>query len=65
MKVIKYPNLVAEMAKHGDNQTTISKLLGKSIPSVSKRFSGVMKWNIDEINKVCDYYGKSYEELFK
>lgn len=65
MKVIKYPNLVAEMARRGESQTTISKLLGKSIPSVSKRFSGVMKWNIDEIDKVCEHYGKSYEELFK
>ncbi len=65
MKEVKYPGLVAEMARHGDNQKTISKLLGITSPNISLRFSGKVEWSISEINKICDYYGKSFDELFK
>ena len=65
MKVIKYPGLVAEMAKHGDTQRTIAKLLGITSPNISTRFSGKVEWSISEIDKICEYYGKDYNELFK
>lgn len=65
MKVIKYPNLVAEMAKHGHSQKTISKVIGINNTNVSKRFLGKRDWKISEIEKICEFYGKSYEELFK
>lgn len=65
MKVIKYPGLVAEMARRGDTQKTICKLLGLTISNVSRRFSGKVDWSISEIEKICEYYGKDYYELFK
>ena len=65
MKIVKYPGLVAEMAIHGDTQKTIAKLLGIASPNVGKRFSGKVEWSISEIEKICEYYGKDYYELFK
>lgn len=65
MKVVKFPGLVAEMARNGDNQKTIAKLLGITSPNISTRFSGKVDWSISEIEKICDFYKKSYEELFK
>jgi len=65
MKKVLYPDLVAEMAKRGETQKTIAKLIGIANTNVSKRFSGKKDWSISEIEKICDYYGKSYDELFK
>lgn len=65
MKIVKYPELAAEMARRGDTQGTIAKLLNINNTSVSQRFSGELKWRIDEIEKICEYYGKTYDELFK
>ncbi len=65
MKIVKYPGLVAEMARHGDNQTTIAKMFDITASSICKRFSGELEWKISEIEKICDYYGKNYDELFK
>lgn len=65
MKKIKYPGLVSEMARCGDTQKTISKLIGRTVSNVCLRFTGKKEWTIGEIEKICDYYGKTYEELFK
>lgn len=65
MKILKYPELVGEMAKHGDTQKTIAKLLDITYSSVSRRLSGRTEWSISEIEKLCEYYGKDYYELFK
>lgn len=65
MKKLKYPELVGEMAKHGDTQKTLAKLLDITYSSVSRRLSGRTEWSISEIEKLCEYYGKDYYELFK
>lgn len=65
MKKVKYPELAGEMAKHGDTQKTIAKLLDLSIPSFSRRISGEVDWSIGEIETLCKYYKKDYYELFK
>ena len=65
MKDIKYPNLIGEMAKHGDTQKTLAKMLNRTNASISRRLSGKTEWNISEIDKLCEYYGKDYNELFK
>ena len=65
MKEVKYPGLLAEMAKHGDKQKSLAKLLGKSVPSISKRLLGKKEWSIGEIEKICEHYDKDYYELFK
>ena len=64
MKKVLYPGLVAEMAKRGDKQKVIAKLLGITSPAISRRFSGEVEWSISEIEKICKYYNKNYYELF-
>ncbi len=65
MKKPKYPELRIEMLRHGDTQTTLAKLINITVTSISRRLSGDIDWKISEIEKICKYYGKSYDELFK
>lgn len=65
MKKVLYPNLVGEMAKRGDTQEVLAKLLNLPRGSISRRLSGETEWSISEIDKICEYYKKDYYELFK
>lgn len=65
MKVIKYPELVGEMAKRGETQKTLATLLGITNGTVSRKLSGQNEWTIGEIETLCKYYNKDYYELFK
>lgn len=65
MKVVKFPNLVAEMAKRGDTYEELAQKTKISYNSLWRRLTGKTEWNIDEIDRVCKHYGKSFEELFK
>lgn len=65
MKIIKYPELAGEIAKHGDTQKSIAKILGITYASVCRKLSGKSEWSISEIDKLCEYYKKDYYELFK
>lgn len=65
MKKIEYPQLAGEMAKHGDTQKSLGILLGITYASVCRRMSGRTEWTISEIDKLCEYYHKNYDELFK
>lgn len=65
MRKLLYPEIVGEMAKRGDTEKTLGKLLKISYGSVSRRLCGRTKWTMEEVNKLCDRYGKTYDELFK
>lgn len=65
MKKIYYPELVAEMAKKGESQTSLAKLLEMSRPAMSNRLAGKTEWTISEIDKLCEYFDKDYYTLFK
>lgn len=65
MEKILYPELLGEMAKHGDTQKSLAKLLGITYASVSRRLSGKSEWSISEIDILCEHYDKNYYELFK
>lgn len=65
MNDIKYPELVAEMAKHKESQISLGKLIGLSRSTINKRMAGTSEFSISEIDKICEHYGKTYEELFK
>ena len=65
MKKPKYPEIRVEMARHGDTQSTLAKLLDITVTSISRRLSGEIDWRISEVETLCKYYNKSYDELFK
>lgn len=62
---IKYPNLLAEMARRGEKQKTIAKLLGIAIPTICRKLSGQSNFSISEVEILCEHFGKDYYELFK
>ena len=64
-KQVKYPGLAAEMARRGDTQEDLAKLLKLSRPTVCTKLSGKAEWSIGEIEIICEHYKKDYYELFK
>ena len=64
-KQLKYPGLVAEMARHGETEFDIGKLLNMSHASVSRRLCGKTRFRTEEIDILCEHFKKTYEELFQ
>lgn len=62
---IKFPNLVAEMAKNGENQTKVARLIGTTQATFSRKLRGVNEFTINEADILCKHYKKEYSELFK
>ena len=62
---VKYPNLLAEMARRGEGQKALAKLLGMSLSSISRRLRGEVDWNIGEIKTICKHFGMDYNQLFE
>ena len=65
MKNRKYPNLLAEMARKGDTKGKICEVLGIKRTTLWSRLNGEYQWKQSEIDKLCERYNKSYDELFK
>ena len=64
-KIVKFPNLVSEMAKNGETQRDLAELLNLQQSAISRRLTGITKWTIDEVELICKHYNKDYNELFK
>lgn len=68
MGVIKsiYPNLSAQMRKQKLYQKDIAEWLGVRQTHISYRFTGRVKWKVDEIYKVMEHLdNKDFLYLFK
>lgn len=59
------PNLIIEMTRNGDRFKDLASLLGLSQKTIFNKINGRTKWKSLEIEKLCSYYKKDYEELFK
>lgn len=64
MKIVKYPELAAEMVRRGETQRYLAKVLGITYSAMWRRLTGRVEWSVDEIITVCEHYGKTFEELF-
>ena len=53
------------MAKRGEDQKTLANLLGVTRATISRKLSGKIEWSVNEIDAICEYYGKDYYQLFK
>jgi len=62
---VKFPNLVAEMAKNCESQKTVAKLLGVTQPTIHRKLAGKCEWTIGDIEILCEHYKKDYYQLFK
>lgn len=65
MRETKFPELVGEIAKHGETQTKIANMLGISNNALWRRLTGRTEWTINEIDILCEHYNRNYHELFK
>jgi len=65
IKKIVYPNLEAEMARHGESTVALAKLLNLSQVSVWRKLSGICEWKVNEAVTLCNHYKMEFEELFK
>lgn len=63
--IVKYPALEKEMEKRGEKRKDLAKVLGVSIATASRKLSGKSRWNIGNVETICEYYKKDYYELFK
>lgn len=60
-----FPNIAIEMTRNGDNLQTLSKKLGMSYQTLSARLKGKRSFELPEIYKLMEVYGKSFETLFE
>lgn len=63
--ILEYPNLAAEMARRGETQKDLARLLVISEPSISMKMQGKRGFKMEEINAILDHYEKPFEELFR
>lgn len=59
-----YPELSAEMARHGEKYQELCVVLGIGKAAFSKKISGETEWKIKEIKALCNHYKKPFEILF-
>lgn len=65
MKKRLFPGLHGEMARHGETQRDLAKLIEITPQAICNKFKGKNQWTFSEIEKICEHYNKNYEELFK
>jgi len=61
----KYPEIIGELRKKAESKQYLADFLGINISTLIKKLSGKTQWNIGEIDKICEHFGKDYYELFK
>lgn len=64
-KKVLYPIIASEMAMRGETQKDMAELLNLSVPTISVKLAGGIRWYDSEIEKLCKHYKKDYLELFK
>ena len=60
-----YSELIGEMARNGETQDDLGKILGVSRTTINNKMTGRSNWKINEIEAICEHYKKGYYELFK
>jgi hypothetical protein len=63
-KLVKFQKIKDELYFRRETYEDLGKIIDKSASTVSKKIIGEVRWNEDEIRKVCIHFNKSFEELF-
>lgn len=61
---IIFPEIEAELARRGESYEILGLGIGLTKQSVQRRMSGATPWTLPEIKATCEYFGKSFYELF-
>ena len=59
-----YPNLRAEMTRHGETVGDLAAVLGISLQVTSLKLCKKSRWTQPQIELLLDHYGQTYEYLF-
>lgn len=59
-----FKNIIAEMARNGDTIQSLSKKLGIGYQTLSSRLKGERSFELTEIYKIMQIYGRDFETLF-
>lgn len=65
MTTVYYPNLLAELARHGIDVSDLSEVLGTSKQNVYNKLKSRSAWSLADMKKIQDFIndnsnGKSY-----
>lgn len=55
--------LKAQMARHGDNNTKLAEVLGKSLSGITNRMNGSQPFTLEEVRILIDRYDLTPEEV--
>ena len=61
---VVFPLLKGEMAKRGISVRDLAKVLDTSEDSVRRRLRGEVEFDLKEIIKLLEYFGRTFEQLF-
>lgn len=64
-KDVKFPGLLAELARRGMNYEDFGKAIGHTRETINRKLTGAYQWTLEDIEKSCEFFGKDYYELFK
>ena len=64
-KIVMFPEIAAQMARKGETQEDVAKLLGLDRSQVSRKLAGHVEWSIGDIEILCNHYNIDFWELFK
>ena len=63
---MRFPNLEAEMSRHGIDNRALSNRIGISLSSVSNKLNGRTEFNLSEMRGIKAVFpGCTYEYLFE
>lgn len=63
-KEAKFQKIKDELYFKRETYADLAIILGVSSSTVSKKINGSVKWNDEEIRKICIHFKKSFEQLF-
>lgn len=65
MEKAMYPNIRKELAERKMTLKNLENILNLDRSNIGLRIRGKKEWKITEIEALCNYFDKDYNELFK
>jgi transcriptional regulator with XRE-family HTH domain len=56
-----YSKFMGYMKENGIKLQELADVVGSTMPTVSRKNNGYADYSMDEVNKICDYYGISMD----
>lgn len=60
-----YKEITNQMTRKKETQQDIANILEIDRSQISRKITGQVKWNMDEIQALCKHYNMKFEKLFR